>query len=150
MHVERTFRVSRSVEDVFDYVSDFENTQEWDPGTIRTRRTAGDGGLGTTYANRSRFMGRETELTYETIGYDRPTFFAARGRNKTATATDTLTFTRDGDRTEVHYRADFQFHGLVKYVAPVIVRGKLDSLADRTVEQLRTALEPPDRPPAIS
>jgi carbon monoxide dehydrogenase subunit G len=86
-------------------------------------------------------MGRETELTYETIGFDRPTFFCARGRNRTATATDTLTFIRDGDRTQIHYRADFTFHGIVKYVAPLVVKGKLDGLADDTVEQLRTVLE---------
>lgn len=133
--------MSRSIEDVFDYLSDFENTNEWDPGTIETRRTGGDGGLGTTYENRSTFAGRETELTYETIGFDRPTFFSARGTNKTATATDSLTFTRDGDRTQIHYRADFQFHGIVKYVAPLVVKPKLDSLADETVEQLRTTLE---------
>jgi carbon monoxide dehydrogenase subunit G len=141
MHVERTFTVSRSIEDVFDYLSDFEHTNEWDPGTVETRRTAGDGGLGTTYANRSEFMGRETELTYETIGFDRPTFFSARGTNKTATATDSLTFTRDGDRTQIHYRADFAFRGIAKYVAPLVIRGKLDSLADETVEQMRTTLE---------
>ena len=141
MHVERTFTVSRSIEDVFDYLSDFENTNEWDPGTIETRRTSGDGGIGTIYANTSTFAGRRTELTYETIGFDRPTFFSARGKNKTATATDSLTFTRDGDRTQIHYRADFQFHGVVKYVAPLVVKPKLDSLADETVEQLRTTLE---------
>jgi carbon monoxide dehydrogenase subunit G len=141
MHVERTFTVSRPIEDVFDYLSDFTHTNDWDPGTIETRRLEGDGGLGTTYANRSEFMGRETELTYETIGFDRPTFFSARGRNKTATATDTMTFTRDGDRTQIAYRADFQFHGIARYLAPLLVRRKLDSLADETVQQLRTTLE---------
>jgi len=141
MHVERTFRVSRSIEDVFDYLSDFENTNEWDPGTIETRRTSGDGGIGTIYANTSTFAGRRTELTYETIGFDRPTFFSARGTNRTATATDSLTFTRDGERTLIHYRADFQFHGLVKLVAPLVVKPRLTSLADETVEQLRRALE---------
>ena len=141
MHVERTFTVSRSTEDVFDYLSDFENTNEWDPGTIETRRTSGDGGLGTIYANTSTFAGRRTELTYETVGFDRPTFFSARGTNKTATATDSLTFTRDGERTQIHYRADFQFHGLVKLVAPLVVKPRLTSLADETVEQLRRALE---------
>lgn len=141
MHVERTFRVSRSIEDVFDYLSDFENTNEWDPGTISTRRTSGDGGLGTVYANRSTFAGREVELTYETIGYDRPTFFSARGTNRQSTATDSLTFTRDGESTQIHYRADFQFRGVVKYVAPFVVKPKLSALADETVEQIRTTLE---------
>lgn len=141
MHVERTFTVSRPIEDVFDYLSDFENTNEWDPGTIRTSRTSGDGGIGTVYANRSTFAGREVELTYETVGFDRPTFFSARGQNKQSTATDSLTFTRDGDRTQIHYRADFQFHGIVKLVAPLVVKPKLSALADETVEQIRTTLE---------
>lgn len=141
MHVERSFTVSRSIEDVFDYLSDFENTNEWDPGTIHTRRTSGDGGIGTTYANRSKFAGRETELTYETIGYDRPTFFSARGANRTATATDSMTFTRDGDRTQIRYRADFQFHGAVKLVAPLVVKPKLSALADETVDQIKRTLE---------
>ncbi|MFC5677652.1 SRPBCC family protein [Aeromicrobium endophyticum] len=141
MHVERTFTVSRSIEDVFDYLSDFENTNEWDPGTIDTRRTGGDGGLGTTYANTSRFAGREVELTYETIGHDRPTFFSARGTNAQSTATDSMTFTRDGDRTQIRYRADFEFRGLVKYLAPFVVKPKLSALADETVEQIRASLE---------
>ena len=142
MHVERTFTVSRSIEDVFDYLSNFENTNEWDPGTVSTTRTSGDGGLGTIYANRSEFVGRQVDLTYETIGFDRPTFFSARGRNKTSTATDSMTFTRDGDRTQIHYRADFTFHGVVKLVAPLVVKPKLGPLAEETVEQIRRALEP--------
>ena len=141
MHVERIFTVSKPIEAVFAYLSDFENTNEWDPGPVETRRTSGDGGLGTIYHNRSQFMGRETELTYETIGHDAPTFFSCRGKNKSATATDTMTFTRDGDRTQIHYRADFAFHGLVKYIAPLVVKGKLESLADETIEQIRTTLE---------
>ncbi len=82
-------------------------------------------------------MGRKTELEYETITYDRPTSFACRGRNKSATATDTMTFTADGAGTRIDYRADFEFHGLIRLVAPLVVRPKLDSLADDTVEQIK-------------
>lgn len=141
MHVERTFIVNRPIDEVFDYLSDFENTQEWDPGTLETTRTDGDGGLGTTYRNRSSFVGREVELTYRTIGFDRPTFFSCQGTNKTVTATDTMTFAREGERTQIQYRADFAFHGLVKFIAPLIVKPKLSSLADETIEQITQALE---------
>ena len=141
MHVERTFIVNRPIDEVFDYLSDFENTQEWDPGTLETTRTDGDGGLGTTYRNRSSFMGREVELTYRTIGFDRPTFFSCQGTNKTATATDTMTFAREGERTQIQYRADFAFHGVVKFIAPLIVKPKLSALADETIEQITQALE---------
>ena len=72
MHVERTLTVPRPIEAVFDYLADFTHTNDWDPGTVETRRTSGDGGVGTTYANTSEFMGRKTELTYETIAHERP------------------------------------------------------------------------------
>lgn len=140
MHVERTFTVPRPPEAVFAYLEDFSNTNEWDPGTIETKRTGGDGGVGTTYANVSEFMGRKVELAYETITHERPTKLQFRGRNKSATATDTLTFTAAGAGTSIHYRADFVFSTLVNLVAPVLLRRKLERLADETVEQLRRAL----------
>ena len=48
MHVERTFTVPRPIEAVFAYLADFAHTEQWDPGTVETRRTGGDGGVGTT------------------------------------------------------------------------------------------------------
>ena len=142
MHVERTLTVPRPIEAVFDYLADFTHTNDWDPGTVETRRTSGDGGVGTIYANTSEFMGRKTELTYETIAVDRPQRLQFRGTNKTATATDTMTFTpaSDGTATEIHYRADFEFGALISLVAPIFVKPKLNKLADETVEQLQRTL----------
>lgn len=147
MHVERTFTVPRPAEAVFDYLSDFAHTTEWDPGTVTTTRTSGDGGVGTTYANTSQFMGRTVDLTYETTAFERPSRVQFRGTNKSATATDTLSFSpdADGSATRIHYRADFDFGFLLNLVAPVVLRGKLDALADETVEQItRTLLNKAD------
>lgn len=142
MHVERTFSVGTPPQAVFDYLADFTHTNEWDPGTVETRRTSGDGGVGTTYANTSEFMGREVDLTYETVTHEPPAKLRFRGRNKSATTTDTLTFTpTDDGGTQVHYRADFDFGRLVNLVAPLLVKPKLDKLADETVTQMRVALE---------
>jgi carbon monoxide dehydrogenase subunit G len=140
MHVERTLTVPLPPERVFDYLGDFTHTNEWDPGTVETTRTSGDGGVGTTYANTSEFMGRRTSLEYETITYERPTKLQFRGHNKTATATDTMTFTAVGPGTRIHYRADFDFGRLLNLVAPVFLKRKLAKIADETVEQLEKAL----------
>ena len=140
MYVERTLTVARPVESVFDYLSDFTHTNEWDPGTVETTRVSGDGGVGTTYANTSEFLGRRTSLEYETVTYERPTLLRFRGHNKTATATDMLTFTSVGAGTRIHYRADFDFGRLVNLVAPLFLKGKLDKVADETMEQLEKAL----------
>ncbi|MDE0776586.1 MAG: SRPBCC family protein [Nocardioides sp.] len=141
MHVERTFTVSRPIEDVFAYLADFENTNEWDPGTRSTTRTSGDGGLGTTHDNTSEFMGRTVDLAYETITYDVPTRVQIRGRNGRTTATDSLSFSAlpDGG-TSIHYRADFDFPFLIRLVAPFVVGCRLPALADETVEQIKRSL----------
>jgi carbon monoxide dehydrogenase subunit G len=140
MHVERTLTVPRPVEAVFDYLTDFTHTNAWDPGTVETTRTSGDGGVGTTYANTSEFMGRRTSLVYEAITVERPTKLRFRGHNQAATATDTMTFTPDGTGTRIHYRADFDFGTLVNLVAPLVLRRKLERVADETMEQLEKTL----------
>jgi carbon monoxide dehydrogenase subunit G len=143
VHIERRFTVAVPIETVFDYLADFTHTAEWDPGTVRTRRTSGDGGLGTTYANTSQFMGRTVELTYETVVHDRPSRVVFRGRNTQSTATDDLSFTPgpDGASTQVRYRADFEFAFPLNLVAPLVVRPRLGALADETVARLTRTLE---------
>ena len=64
MRIDRTVETSAPTAQVFDFLADFTNTEEWDPGTVRTDRISGDGGVGTAYANTSRFLGRNTDLTY--------------------------------------------------------------------------------------
>jgi len=142
MHVERRFTVPQPPEAVFDYLADFTHTNEWDPGTVETRRTSGDGGIGTTYANISEFLGRRAELEYTTVTHDRPTRLKFRARNASATSLDSMTFTRaaDGTATELHYRADFDFGTLLNLVAPLVLRRRLERLADDTVAQLERTL----------
>jgi uncharacterized protein YndB with AHSA1/START domain len=72
MEIVRTLVLPRPPEQVFSYLQDFTNTEEWDPGTVRTTRESGDGGVGTRYHNVSKFLGRETELTYLVEEADAP------------------------------------------------------------------------------
>lgn len=141
MHVERTFTVPRPITEVFAFLGDFTTTEEWDPGTLSTVRTSGDGGLGTTYDNTSEFMGRRVELTYETITYDEPTRVQFRGRNGRTTAIDSMSLAAltDGG-TSIHYRADFEFPFLIRLVAPFVVGRRLPALADETIEQIKRSL----------
>ena len=82
MVIVRTVTVDRPVAEVFAYLSDFTTTEEWDPGTVRTTRVSGDGGVGTTYHNVSRFLGRETELTYVVTDSEPPRPAAAARREQ--------------------------------------------------------------------
>jgi hypothetical protein len=121
MIIARTVTVDRPPGVVFDYVSDFTTTTEWDPGTVHTVRVDGDGGVGTTYRNTSRFLGRTTELTYVVIERGPRQRISLRGENATVVAMDTMTLRqlRPGT-TELTYRAEFTFKGRWRLLAVLL------------------------------
>ena len=139
MKLERTVLTQADPEKVFAYLSDFTTTTEWDPGTVRTERVSGDGGVGTTYRNVSKFLGRESELTYTVITLETPRTIALRGENATVVAHDTMQVRPDGGGTRVTYTADFAFKGVARFVAPLL-RPALNRLGDHAEEGLAEAL----------
>jgi uncharacterized protein YndB with AHSA1/START domain len=121
MIITRTVTVDRQVGAVFDYVSDFTTTTQWDPATVRTIRVTGEGGPGTTYRNTSRFLGRTTELTYVVLERSPGHRISLRGENKTVVALDTMDLRQlEPGRTAVTYRAEFTFKGIWKPIAVLL------------------------------
>lgn len=137
----RTVTTTTPLPVAFDYLADFTNTAEWDPGTVRTIRTEGDGGPGTRYTNVSTFLGRRTELTYVVEEYRPRSHIALRGENASVSARDTMSFAViPGGGTEVIYRARFELKGIAAFVAPLI-RPAFRRLGDRAERGLRDALD---------
>ena len=139
MEISRTLQVPRPQEEVFAYLRDFTTTEEWDPGTVRTTRLEGDGGVGTRYRNVSRFLGRETELEYVVEESDSPSRLRLRGENKTVVSEDTMTLTPTREGTQLTYRAEFTFKGAARFVAPLLAPA-FRRLGDEAEKGLRTAL----------
>ncbi len=140
MKLTRTVQTSAPPHEVAAYLSDFTTTNEWDPGTVRTELISGDGGVGTTYSNVSRFLGRESELTYEVVELVPGKRIVLVGTNKTVTARDAMTVEPAGDGSLVTYVVDFDFHGLAAVVAPLL-RGPLRRLADQGRGGMQEALD---------
>jgi uncharacterized protein YndB with AHSA1/START domain len=138
--IERTVTVARPQAEVFAYLADFTTTMEWDPGTLETTRESGDGGVGTTYRNVSRFMGRQTELAYVVTEHQSPELLRLRGENRTVVVRDTMTLTRTGGATTISYRAEFEFKGWARLVSPFAAPA-LRRLGDRAAQGLRSALD---------
>lgn len=136
--VERSFVVLKPRDVVRDYLKDFANAEQWDPGTQTCRPTSpGPVAVGSTWHNVSQFRGRTTELEYrlDRLDDDRLTFV---GENKTATSTDDIRLAEAGvDRgqTTITYRADIAFHGLAKLAGPILQR-EFERLADETRDQM--------------
>ncbi|OIJ26759.1 polyketide cyclase [Nocardioides luteus] len=141
MKIDRTVATSAPTSEVFDFLADFTTTEQWDPGTVRTERISGDGGVGTAYANTSRFLGRTTDLTYVVEVYEPGTRVVLRGENKSVVAHDTMTFvpTATGG-TSVRYVAEFDLKGLARMVAPLLTPA-FTRLGDDASAQMRTTLD---------
>lgn len=138
--VTRTFTTTATPDAAYRYLADFTNAEEWDPGTQTCERTSGDGGLGTTYRNVSKFLGREVEVTYTAAELAPPTRVHLRGTNEQFEGHDIFEIRASGRGSEVTYRADMAFSGLAKIVSPVVA-AYLPILAKKTVDELRTCLD---------
>lgn len=119
--VSRTFTVKPEPAVVLDYLQDFTNAEEWDPGTERcTRNDSGPIAVGSTFHNVSEIAGVSTELTYTLEKLTHDTIVLV-GRNETATSTDTITVLPSaGGGSEVTYEAVIEMSGAAKLAAPAV------------------------------
>jgi hypothetical protein len=140
LNVRRSFSTTGGPDAVFAYLADFRNAVSWDPGTVTCERLSGDGGPGTTYRNVSRFLGRSTEVTYETVANVPPTRLYFRGRNESFVGDDRLSFSPDGAGTRVEYHATYELRRLAQLAIP-IAAAYLPYLAGKTVRQMRRTLD---------
>jgi uncharacterized protein YndB with AHSA1/START domain len=142
VHVERTLTTTTDIHTVWDYLTDFRTTEEWDPPTVSTERTSGDGGVGTTYHNVSSFLGSQSEVDYVVSAVEPLERFELRGdAGKSMDLHDTITFERlpEGG-TRVTYRAEFRTHGAAKLAEPLLPPG-LKILGDKVAASMQERLD---------
>jgi uncharacterized protein YndB with AHSA1/START domain len=138
--VERTVTVDQPIEKVWTYLADFTTTEEWDPPTVSTVRTSGDGGVGTTYTNVSKFLGNETEVKYVVTEHAPNQRLQLAGDAGSLDLLDTLTFEPTATGTSVTYHAEFSPHGVAKLAEPLMPLA-LKVLADKVAASMQEKLE---------
>ena len=137
--VSRTFSVTPPPAAVVDYLKDFGNAEDWDPGTQTCTRT--DNGAvaeGAEWHNVSNIFGVKAELTYvlRELTADKVVFV---GTNKSSTSTDTISVAPDGTGSKLTYRADLEMNGAAKLLNPVM-KLVFEKLANDTEKQMVTVL----------
>jgi carbon monoxide dehydrogenase subunit G len=137
--VSRTLTVPVPLPSAVDYLKDFAHAESWDPGTIScVQSTPGRVTVGTEWTNVSEFRGKETTLTYRLTTLE-PKRLIFVGNNKTATSTDTLTFTEIDGGTSITYHAHVVFHGLARLADP-FMKKEFDRLGDELITTMTRAL----------
>ena len=139
--VTRTFEVQPAPATVIDYLKDFSNAEEWDPGTEScTRNDSGPVQVGSTWHNVSKIAGVSTELTYTLEQLSDDTIVLV-GRNDTATSTDTITVVPNPDATgsRVTYEAVIELKGAAKIADPVM-KIVFEKIGNDTEDDMTTVL----------
>ena len=137
----RTFDVHPEPDLVVDYLKDFSNAEDWDPGTESCVRTdTGPLGVGSTWHNTSKIAGITTELDYTLQTLTRDTIVLV-GRNDTATSTDTITVVPnpDGPGSRITYEAVIELSGAAK-VADPIMKIVFEKIGSNTEDDMTTVL----------
>lgn len=120
IEMQRELSTDSAPDAVFAYLADFTTTEQWDPGTVRTVRIDGDGGVGTRYANTSRFAGRTSDLVYEVVDLIPGKAIELRGQNASLIAHDHISVTAYPPGCLVTYRVRFAFQGWLRWAEPLL------------------------------
>ena len=109
------------IEAAFDYIADFANSQQWDPGTTSSRRLDdGPVGAGARYALTVKMGGRTAPMEYRIRDFDRPRRVVLIGSGSNVNAVDDIRFEEAATGTIVDYTADITLGGLLRFAEPFL------------------------------
>ncbi len=143
--VRRTVRSALDAGSAFAYLSEFEHTSEWDPGTPVVEKTStGRAVVGSTYHAEAEFRGRRQPIDYVVTEIDAADGGRARialhGENKTVTAIDTIEVEPAGSGSAVTYTAEFRLKGLAALATP-FVKPLFERLGDPAAAGMKERLD---------
>ncbi|CAN5601646.1 SRPBCC family protein [soil metagenome] len=140
VNVTRQFQVKATQDVAVEYLKDFGNATQWDPGSVSNQRIdSGPIGVGSTWHNTSKLIFINTELTYELTEL-RDNGMVFTGTNKTATSIDTIDVLPSEAGIRVTYDSNVTFNGKAAYADPLMTLIFL-KLAGETVDGITEALE---------
>jgi len=122
MRIEQTFSVARPPEVVFDYLTDPAKLAEWQTSKTSVEQiTDGPVGLGTRVRERTRPPGgKEFEQIVEFATFDRPRRVHVHIVDGPQPIDGTWSFEPDETGTRVHFVAEGQLRGPMRFAQPLL------------------------------
>ncbi|CAN5688318.1 SRPBCC family protein [soil metagenome] len=137
--VTRTFSVTPPPAIVVDYLKDFSNAEEWDPGTVScTREDSNPVQVGSRFHNTSKIAGVSTELTYRLTKLTEGSI-VFEGENDSATSVDTITVVPEGAGSTITYEAVIEAKGVGKLAEP-LMKLVFERIGSKTEAQMTEVL----------
>jgi uncharacterized membrane protein len=117
---EVTFVVNRPVEEVFAFLSDFENNLKWRASQVEVEKTSsGPIGVGTTYRLVNNVLGRRVELGATVVEYEPPWRFVSMDEGPIPVRAQRL-FESVGGGTRVSLKIEADLSGFLKVAEPLL------------------------------
>jgi uncharacterized membrane protein len=131
LKVETTVQIDRPSEEVFAYLSNFENNPEWQSGQLQAKFTS-DGPLrvGSTYDQVAKFLGRRVVSTFKVIEFESDRMVKASSTSGSFPITFTRMVEPDDEVTKVTAIIEGDAGGFFKLAEPllkVMVKNSVDA-----------------------
>jgi carbon monoxide dehydrogenase subunit G len=135
-----TIDVPGDPKDVFDYLSDFSSTAEWDPGVAEAERLdTGKVGLASRFRVVVSFFGTSSEFTYRLTAFERPHRFRLEGSNGMVVSEDDIAITPVAGGVRVTYDANLRLPIYLRPLDPLL-QAAFQWASGGTIESLRETL----------
>jgi hypothetical protein len=113
--------IQRPVKQVFAFVSNPENDPPWTSAAEMHRTSDGPIGIGTTFQQRDRFLGRRLDLPLEVVGYETNHSITVKTTSRLLSLEGTRIVDPVGDdATRVTFVGNGHAHGMWKLVQPLL------------------------------
>ncbi len=140
MEFANTVTIERPVDDVFQFLADFENVPKWNYAIVETRKTSpGPVGVGVTY-RQLRSVPSTSEERFEVTAFEPDRRLAIRGDLGPLQGTLTYELEPAGNGTRLTNTADLQARGLARLAAPLAI-GRIRDAVAANLEKLKELLE---------
>lgn len=133
-----TIRTPWSAEKAFDYMADFRNFEEWDPGVSSSELVAGgEPGPGAVY----RVAVTGTTLRYETREFDRPRRTVIEAESKRLRSHDVVEVAARDEGCDVTYDATLELNGILRTIGDPIMAIMFRRIGNKAADGMADALD---------
>ena len=141
IELKRSVLINRPVEDVFAFISNFENEAKWAEEVVKTKKTSkGPIGVGSTFTDHVEFMGRTIESSYEILAYELNKRVTIKTSSGPVPFVATYSFDDADGITNLSILAEAEPGGFFKLATPMI-RRQLDKQWEHNFGNLKQLLE---------
>lgn len=141
MRIQKEVEVRRPIAEAFEYVAEFSNAAEWDPGIAEAKKlTEGSVQKGSEFEVVALFRGKRQNFHYVVTDFEQCRRVVLSGDGARARSVDEIAFEPARSGTRITYIADFHLKGIFRpagvFLAPVMNR-----MGDDALEGLKGVLD---------